>query len=219
MNLREILHDFSRRYLETYILVKFPNDTEYDLFYVQQIAASSTCTAVLQLYNERIGAISLNMGSDHSIKFAFPPCGVFQYGKDAHIFVRRPRRQWRKGICGDNSYIEPVLWRVSEGVLSLNTWRNHMTVGLSTNGLLAAFASEVFTPQGGWGTLLTDTSYRSVALDKNYSIHAPIGESGVYTIFHWRTPVAVLGKDGNLINVLCKPYVSEVKRLLMEINQ
>lgn len=103
MNVNEIVHDFSRRYADTYVLVKFPGDESENVFHVDQVVNDDDHGAVLQLSSNKYGSIKLNLATGHEILFRYPAVDTFQHGKDSLYFRRVPARQYRRGLCNANA--------------------------------------------------------------------------------------------------------------------
>src|ERR1700743_1243500 len=109
MNNGEVINDFRRRWEGTYVWLSIDDKKSEELVKLDAIEASSTKVATLYLPSDRVGKLTINFGSEgHSLQFRYPPVGVFQYERDAYVFYRRPERQYRRGICADNSTMQNV---------------------------------------------------------------------------------------------------------------
>lgn len=186
MNNAEVLHDFRRRWENTYVWLNIENKDE-ELVYLSRVEDNSDKVGKLYLTSDRLGELVLNFGSEgYALQFRYPPVGVFQHNRDAYCFYRRPIRQYRRGICGDNS-------------LLMNTARNLTgnTARFGSGILKSAFAHQVFT----WPEaieLLAGGIWRGVALSENFSLTQSMFKSPDYVLFHWTHPIARVNTKGQI---------------------
>jgi hypothetical protein len=204
MNNGEVVNDFRRRYEGTYVFLKMERTGVETLVKVSRVEDSSTKIGILYLESPEYGALTLNLGSDgHHLKFKYPPVGVFQHGRDAFLFRRRPSRQYRRGICSDNS----LMYNVTSSVVGpLSRW--------SAEEVQDAFNHKVSTPKQAFELLATNKA-RSVALDNNFSISKSPFETPDYVIWNWQFPVARISEKG----VLGKVYEEVFRQDLLNIAQ
>lgn len=197
MNINEIMNDFRRRWDQTYVWVESPESGEESLFHVDRITDDTTKVGTIELSSPEFGKILLNMGTAHTLKFKYPPVGVFQNGVDAYIFRRVPAKQYKHGIYNGNSTLSPVYNIMLGRGQDRAQLRGEQ---LKFNDVLAAFRGERY-PFADALKMLSSGKYRSVALQRNWSLClSPITSDGL-TLLYWETPVASLDREGNVLHV------------------
>jgi hypothetical protein len=198
----EVVQDFRRRYEGTFVFLHRECENEDSLVKVRSVESSPSKMGVLHLESPKFGSLTLNMGSDgHSLKFKYPPVGVFQYGRDAYMFRRRPQRQYRRGVCNDNS----LLWNVTRSFAgSFVNW--------SADEVQAAYDHKVYSFKDAIAALRTNAT-RSVALADNFSVSKSIFNSPEHVIWYWQYPIARCDEKGNITRV----YEDVFKTKLEEI--
>lgn len=203
MNINEAVSDFSRRYEETYVLVKFPNQEKENVFHVDHVQRDDDHGAVLQLSSDEYGSITLNLGTQHEILFKYPNVGTFQYGKDAYFFRRLPARQYRRGLCSGNAYfaMPPSLLFGSP-----TNW-NWGLVNASYHGKKYSLEDAI--------KMLCSRKFRSVALDGGWSLTQPLVEgSDKFHMFFFDLPVALISVENGIdISVTEKSFSTQIKEL------
>lgn len=204
MNIPEILRDFIRRYDQSYLWVMMPDSDEESLFFVNRITEDRKNVAVLELSSPEYGKILLNMGTSHTLRFKYPPVGVFQNGKDAFIFRRVPARQYKVGLYHGNSSIEPV-------------WSKMLGSGgeggaLQFDQVLAAYQGVQYTYSDAVKMLATG-KYRSIALRRGFSLClSTIAKEG-YVLLFWETPVANVDSKGEITHLYEKSFESLINQV------
>jgi hypothetical protein len=203
MEPRDVVSDFRRRYENTYVWLTLEDCKKETLVHVERVEDSSTKHAILHLQSQEYGQLAINFGSeDHTLRFKYPPVGVFQHGGDAMVFTRRPSRQYRRGICADNS----TMVRVTRQVCGE---RNQWTI----DEVASAFKHETFSFKAALG-LLKHKANRSVALVDDYSICRSMTPDKNYILWHWTSPIARVGIDGTINKLLEPHYAAEVNKIL-----
>lgn len=206
MQISEILRDFQRRWDHGYVWVEHPESQEESLFLVNNIREDRTKIATIELSSPEYGKILLNMGTAHTLKFKYPPVGVFQNNKDAYMFRRFPAKQYKHAICNSNSVVGPV----HDPMLG-------RTIRPSDNQLkfddvLAAYRGERYM-FGDALKMLSSGKYRSVALQRNWSLCLnPTAKTGFVLLF-WETPVAIVDEGGTVVRMLDKAFESVMKQV------
>ena len=200
MNNAEVLQDFRRRWEGTYVWLAMDNRPD-ELVYLETILESSTKIATIHLTSDRIGKLTLNFGSEgHALQFRYPPVGVFQHEQDAYAFYRRPSRQYRRGICADNS----ILWNVTRNLVGNRArW--------SPSEVRSAFEHETYNITTA--LTLLEKGYKGVALDGNFSLTLSMFETPDYVLFHWMHPVARINSKGQVTQLLEANYKETVNRM------
>jgi hypothetical protein len=190
MTNNEVVQDFRRRYEGTFVFLNMEEKNIETLVNIRKVEDSSSKIGVLHLDSEEYGTITLNLGSEgHSLKFKYPPVGVFQHKREALYFRRKPARQYRRGICGDNS-------------LLLNTTRNFAGnfVAWSASEIKSAFDHTVFSVADAM-KMLESNKARSVALRDNFSVSLSVFESPDYVVWFWGIPVARCNPKGAITRI------------------
>jgi hypothetical protein len=195
---QEIIADFRRRWEGTYAWLFMEQVNDETLVSIDRVEDNNDKMATLTVTSEKYGQMVLNFGSsDHELRFKYPPVGVFQFGDDAYMFRRRPARQYRRGICPDNS----LLWNVTRGVAG-NRSR------FDTKEVQAAFDHKTYSEDEAL-KLLSTGKMKGVALHNNFSLTLPLEEGNPdYILWHWNYPVARIDKEGKIARVYEKQYAS-----------
>lgn len=205
MNIDEILNDFKRRYEHSYIWVAPPESDEESLFFVNRISKDKSSIANLELTSPEFGKIILNMGTSHTLKFKYPPVGVFQSGVDALMFRRLPVKQYKVGLYTGNSSISPVYQH-------LRGLRAPVVDNLDFDQVLSAFRKETHTFSDAL-KMLSSGRFRSVALARNFSLMLSMTGNGGYLLLYWETPVAAVDTTGKVTLMYEKSYESVIEQI------
>jgi hypothetical protein len=208
VEISEIRRDFQRRYEHGFVWVAPPGNEEESMFYVNRITADDRNVANIELTSPEYGKIILNMGTAHTLRFKYPPVGVYQNGKEAYIFRRVPAKQYKHALYNGNSSVYEV-WKHLVGQVPDNR------AELRFDDVLAAFRGERYSFQDAL-KMLESGKYRSVALLRNFSlILSPlVGQS--YMLLFWETPVCGIDRDGSTTTWYEKSYepvLNQVKEL------
>lgn len=203
MNNNDVVHDFIRRWNRSFVFLKLKQKSEESLVYIREVEYDENKVGVIHLDSKEYGALTINLGSaDHSLIFKYPKPGVFQHGTQALCYRRIPARQWRRGICGDNSRISTVV-----GPLLGNA------AGLSMATVADAFKHKTYSVEQALEALAKNRA-RSVALDENLSLALPIStDSTDYLVIFWDNLVGRCDANGHLTKVFepsIKPILDSV---------
>lgn len=202
MTPEEIVQDFARRYNGTFVFVQEPNGDEEHLFKIDQVEGDATRLGVLHLSSNEVGRIKLNFGSAHTIKFIPAPVGVFQHQGKAYTCRRRPQRQFRRGICSDNTEINTVTYAFTRD-----------RAGFSYELVADAFKRQVY-PLKDALAMLDSKNYKSVALPRNFSLSAPFTKTKDSLLFFWDVPVAKVNKDGKPTIIYEAALEAQIRQVL-----
>jgi len=203
MNINDIVHDFTRRYADTYVLVKFPGDESENVFHVDQVAADDDHGAVLQLSSNEYGSIKLNLATGHEILFRYPEVDTFQHGKDSHYFRRVPARQYRRGLCNANAGF--YLCTTNAGVFEPPRWDWEL-VNSAYHPRKYAFDKAI--------EMLVSGKYRSVALDKKgFSISLSLTAESSYMVFYFELCIGRYNPNTKDITVIENAFHATLKEL------
>ena len=160
--------------------------------------------ATINVTSKEYGQLRLNYGSEmSSLKFKYPPVGVFQHNSDSLILLRRPQRQWRRGLCADNALL-----------MMSHRWITGKVVSWDLNAVQAAFDHKTYTKDEALN-LLAKGKHRSVALDNAFTMMLnPTAELKGHLLLHWAEPVALVdvvsGKVTGYLNLNLKPFVEKL---------
>jgi hypothetical protein len=207
MEINEIMQDFRRRWEGGFVWVEAPDSGEESLFHVDRITHDRTKVGTMELSSPEYGKILLNMGTAHTLKFKYPPVGVFQNGVDAFMFRRVPAKQYKHAIYYGNSSVCPV-YNPMVGRPS----RNDRGDPLKFDDVLAAFRGERYTFEDAL-KMLSSGRYRSVALQRNWSLCLnPMGKEG-YVLLYWETPVAMVSPQGIVLHIYEKQFEAVLQQV------
>lgn len=200
MTNEEALNDFRRRYEGTFVWLSMDDLKEETLVYVNRVESNESKIGVLHLTSEKFGTLTINLGSDgHSLQFRYPPVGVFQHKGDALVFYRRPSRQYRRGICSDNS-----------SMLDVTRYITGRTPQWTASEVQAAFSHNVSTVSEALATL-TKKTVRSVALKGNMAISkSMIAGVNDHIVWHWTSPIAFVHPERGTINKVLEPMYTKL---------
>jgi hypothetical protein len=204
MNQEEIVQDFRRRYEGTFIFVQEPSSTEERLFHVDAVEASYSKLGTIHLNSPEVGRIRINFGSAHTLRFAPTPVGVFQHERDACICRRKPVKQYRRGLCYDNTFLSIVTSLVYKCDLPFH----YETVS-------SAYERKTYTMKEALSMLSTN-KYRSVALSNNYSVSLPFTKTDKYVLLFWDVAIATLYPNGTIHMILENLFAPQVNQILLE---
>lgn len=200
MNNAEALNDFRRRYEGTYVWLSMEELKKETLVLVDRVEDNSSKIGVLHLNSSEYGVLTVNFGSsEHSLRFKYPPVGVFQHGTQALVFTRKPSRQYRRGLCADNS-----------GMVNVAYSFVGRTVRWTADEVQSAFTHQVYAV---WDALkmLGDKKVKSVALADDYSLVKSFEKNSKdHILFAWDRPIARISPEGKLSRLLEKAYEREV---------
>jgi hypothetical protein len=193
----EIIQDFRRRWEGTFAWLYMDKLDEEILVYINRVEDSSDKVATIGVTNKKYGQLVLHLGSEeYELRFKYPPVGVFQHGDDVLLFRRRPARQYRRGICADNS----VIWNVTRNVVGNRARFDASEVQSAFDHVTYGEAQAL--------KLLESGSARGVAMRNNYSLLLSMDEGSDYVLWHWDVPVARVNAKGSITAVLEKSYAA-----------
>lgn len=206
MEIHEIMADFRRRWEGGFVWVCPPNSTEESLFMVDRITDDNTKIGTLALSSPEYGKILLNMGSAHTLHFKAPPVGVFQNGVDAYMFRRLPQKQYKHGIYNGNSTVWPVYYPMIGKTARANREQ------LKFDDVLAAFRKERYA-FGDALKMLGSGKFRSIALERNFSLCLSPLAKDAYVLLYWESPIASLDTEGNITFVYDKLFETVLQQV------
>lgn len=208
MEMNEIMTDFRRRWEGGFVWVEAPDSGEESLFHVDRITNDRVKVGTMELSSPEYGKILLNMGTAHTLRFKYPPVGVFQNGTDSYMFRRVPAKQYKHAIYSGNSSVAAV----TDDMVG-RAGRNRDRENLKFDDVLAAFRGETYTFEDAL-KMLSSGRYRSIALQRNWSLSLnPMGKDG-YVLLYWETPVAIVGpKTGETIHIYEKSFEAVLQQV------
>lgn len=205
MNNSEVIADFGRRWTGTYVWMQMDRPSQKEvLVRITAVEEHPKKIATINVASAEYGNMMINFGSDtSSLKFKYPPVGVFQYKEDSAVFYRQPRRQWRRGICADNS-----------SMLFTHRYISGRTCVFDLDSVQAAFTHKTYGLDEALKMLNTGVA-RSVALKDEFSLClCPTMESTDYVLLHWLEPVAwVSPLSGKIVKLINSSYKKLSERL------
>jgi len=202
MTNEEALADFRRRWEHSYVWLKMQQKSCETLVLVRQVERDERKVGVLHLESADYGAITINLGSpDHSLSFRYPQSGVFQHGAFAAMFRRIPARQWKRGICTDNSYLDTTVRRVTG-----------TRVALGLDSLKSAFEHKTYTKDEAL-EILNQRKARSVALRDNFSISLSPTVNKDHLLLFWDNVIGRCDSEGK-VTVFDDPFAADVNEVM-----
>lgn len=202
METREVISDFRRRYENTYVWLSMPEQNCETLVYVDGIQDSESKMAVLTVTSQEFGQMQINFGSsEHILRFKYPPVGVFQHENQPYVFMRRPCRQYRRGLCSDNSTMMNITRNLTGNVAR---W--------SVQEVASAFRHEVFGYNQAINRLRNEKKLKGIALANEYSLVRSIVKNNPnHILFHWENPIAFVSPEsGSMVACLEKSYEKDI---------
>lgn len=204
MNNAEVVADFSRRWANTYVWMYMEQLGREVLVKITSVEEHPKKVATINVMAQEYGSFRINFGSEtSSLKFKYPPVGVFQSGVDALMLQRRPARQWRRGLCADNATVMPT-----------HRWITGKQVQWSLKVVQDAYDHKVLTVNEAL-LQLNKKKARSVALPHAFSLMlSPTVVHKGHLLLHWGEPVAEVAiEDGKIMAILQKDYTGIVESL------
>lgn len=199
MESHEVIQDFRRRYENTYVWLKMEEQQCETLVHVDSVTDSNTKMAVLTLSSAEYGQLGVNFGSsDHTLKFKYPPVGVFQAGDTVLCFTRRPARQYRRGLCADNSTMNNIGRNI---IGNMTRW--------TMDNVAAAFKHETKSVEDAYSLLKDNKKLKGVALPNEFSLirnMTSVQSKSDLILFHWQQPLAFVSPEGKLVKLLESYY-------------
>lgn len=199
MNNQEVVQDFRRRWESSYAWLFMDKLREETLVYINRVEDNNDKVATITVASQKYGQLVLHLGSEeYELRFKYPPVGVFQHGEDVYLFRRRPARQYRRGICPDNS----VLWNITRNIVG-NRAR------FDFGEVQSAFNSVKYTEQEAL-MMLAKGRYKGVALANNYALTLSMDTDKEHVLWHWEQPVARMNAQGEITRVIESAYAGSL---------
>lgn len=199
MNNAEVVQDFRRRWENSYAWLFMDKLKEETLVFINRVEDNNDKLATITVTSEKYGQLVLHLGSEeYELRFKYPPVGVFQHREDVFLFRRRPARQYRRGICADNS----VLWNITRAIVGNRARFNAAEVQ-------SAFEHATFSEENAL-KLLAAGKFRGVALSNNYAMTLSMDESKDHVLWHWDVPVARVNGKGEVTRVIESAYAGSL---------
>jgi hypothetical protein len=140
-----------------------------------------------------------------------PKAKLFDVDKSTMFFSRRPERQWRVGLCEENTRFENPVMRLLKAYgrfysRPMVTFDSPFRKGIENLFLegedkTIQQAISKIEIEGRYSTTINDSWFVSVGLEPN-----------THLLFYLTTPVGVVG--GNKIRVIQEPFYQEVEDLV-----
>ena len=207
INFQQLNTDFQQRYEGSYIRIRFPHTPNKVVFYVDKITLG-TSYPLLHLINDTYGRIQLNYDSETDMFFKHPPTGYFWHQQKLALFYRKlSTRQWRRGVCANNSQITSDY----SYIISIPT------IGLTTECLDSAYKREIVTFSKAYKLIQTQQAL-SVPFSYKFSLGLNITEKTTPIIWFETTPIAEIYNEGSVIMVHEKHFMQEVMDFVKKEN-
>jgi len=210
MNTIDCIREFQRKYAGTYFFFKKHCESHETLIYCESVESQMDAEGrhvrggVMRVNSLECGRLLFNIPSEHTFVFKMPPVGVFQYGKVAVHVTRLPRRQWRRGLCSDNTSITPTI----SGIIACElSW--------SLDLIDELYRRKTFDSRDAL-SLLKDKGYLSVALRDQYSVAKGLQDK-TFFILHQTVPVALYDTSKDEAVLYQAAYEQEVMKLIKEL--
>lgn len=206
----EVVNDFRRRYESTYVFVEFPDDMKMpeSLFFISRVSDHEASNGTIELKSDKYGTIQLNMATDHTIKFKYPPVGVFQHGKVAYYLRRMPHRQWRQGLCNENAKAYDVAVKCTGG--GGNGGLTFELVQNAYKGQTYSFREALAMLNGG--------KFRGIAIHDNFALILSVSQGEAsHILLAWSTPIARIDPAGKLVMVMEEAFRPQIYKLISEV--
>lgn len=200
----QILQDFIRRYHGTFVNVVDPKKTSSNLYLLEEIQPHPEYIGTLSLHSPEYGRLRINIASEWAVKFPDTPVGVFQHGGQAYYCRRVPRKQYRRGICRDNTRINTVTSAIQ-----------NLSSAMSWEILSSAMKRDTFTLKEAL-TMLNKRTAKSVALANNYAVSLPFADAAGsdMILYSWDVPIARITNTGKLVEVYEKIFTRSISKIL-----
>jgi hypothetical protein len=178
--------DIERYFLNTWIKFEEFGDT---LFYVQSVRESG-----IKGVTERDEDFVMELHEDqpYVVNYVLPSRAIFQLGNRAAMIRRVPAKQYRRGLCADNTQ---AIYPDTSGDIDLN---KRVLIAYTNKPSYCSF-TEAFTSKGD-KRITTALSPRMWASRKNG------------TISFDTTLVAFFHRETNTIEVMNKRFIPEITR-------
>ena len=199
INFQQLNTDFQQRYEGSYIRIRFPNTTDKIVFYVEKITLGKSYP-LLHLINDTFGRVQLNYDSETDMFFKRPKTGYFWYQQKVALFYRKlSLRQWRRGVCLNNSQITSDY---SQMIFI-------PTIGLNTECLDSAYKREIIPFPTAYQLIKTQQAL-SVPFSYKLAVGLNVTEKTTPIIWFETTPIAEIHNEGTIILVHEKHFMQEI---------
>lgn len=159
-NWAQIGEDFSQKYEGTFCRYVSPISKQKEVFTVVGVHSNRDKGPDIDLFNGRVGELSLSYATEAELDFSFPEVGMFQFEKKAFRFARKFQRQWRKGVCDATADVRFPYAEIAP----------RFRPGLTEAVMEAAFKEQKITSISEAIRLLEDQHYVSVVLNRDLSL-------------------------------------------------
>lgn len=208
MTVQECIHELSRKYGNTHIFAEVADGQE-SLAYVHAIRVvgdGDNAMGEVELSTQKFGRLRYMIPSEKRLIMRHPNYGTFQHGDRAYLIQRRPARQWRRGLCSDNSTI-----------FDIAVARSGLTAGSVPHQaptIQSAYTAQKYTLQEALELLSRPRNpYVSVALEGCWSIlqHPETDAPNMFLVMYKLIEVCTITDTRNITNVRNNYLVTQVQ--------
>lgn len=211
MDIEQIGTDFIQRYKNTFVRVRWGDDSPYQVMFVEEVNKDPLSVT---LENVRLGRIILNYETRGEFNFEYPQTGYYNFRGIATIFQRRHLRQWKRGICDATCSMDTPYSQI----LRIR-WNSQPT----TAKLFAAFRPRPDVTSLSKATRMLDGGcYLSVPLTSKMALGlSPSGKTKAYFLWYLEALVGrvVVRKNKSSITLAESQFKQEVADLLYKTGE
>lgn len=179
----QMVRDLNRRYARTVVEVIYkPTKEKFPIF----VDSLHFLPEGVILVGNKAGKEMQEKYNDY-VFLESPESGVFDFGGTTYVYQHRPERQWRKGICLDNSSIFSPILNIIDRFDCNEVRLNYRPKVYSVKGLKNLFRDTVLRLEEGI-KLLSESDNLSVALNKKYFISI-YTEANSYVLWRMDKPL------------------------------
>lgn len=183
--------EFEKRYVQSYLYLVFPNSPfDSGFYYLKQIIDKESNKPRLEFYNHNWDGIIVTPDSDVEIQVVWPEVGLFNFENTVFFFRRFPQRQWKRGICTENTHITKLLIHYP-----------YNNIGISPQILESTLLSTVCNNIESAIMLLNTTNVFGTAINKTIAIFQPpfAKTPYEYLLVYNTTPCALVNNETKTI--------------------
>jgi hypothetical protein len=182
MNNEQVIRDLSRKYVGTYFRIPDPKTQGNSLVVLCSNVAGGGrhSRGSVVVTTPRLGELIYHIPGTVSFDLSMPQTGTFQNGDVALIFSRLANRQWRRGVCRDNSHIQ-------------HCWDGLGGLSYTHSLLEKAYEHQQFTLDEAMDLFRRRPSTLSVAIKGNYIVSRVPYSKSRFAVFY-KNRFLIVGK-------------------------
>lgn len=204
INWRQVGDDFRQKYEGTFCRYVSPLSFKQEVCLVTSVESFDSESPRVELFNSRVGELSLKYDGHGELDFEFPPVRYFQSGNKALFFFKNHERQWKKGVCSGTSRI----------IFPYNKLYNAWNPPIDETTLADAYASPTKRNLTE-GIQALEGDFLSVVLNDTFAIgHG--NKKGDYILWFEQEPVALV--TNALVKVEAAHFKQEILDFVRDTN-